>query len=125
MKRFGRVLRGLVGGRPSVSACDRVTIVVDNGYHPDIVQVPAGTPVQLRFDRRENNPCSESVVFASLGRSAQLPEGRTVSLDLPPLAAGTYGFACPNGLLRGELIVSLTIMDGREHATCGRRRSCT
>lgn len=102
-----------------------MTIVVDNGYHPETVRVPAGTPLHVRFDRRESTPCSESVVFASLGRSAQLPAGRTVSIDLPPLAAGTYEFACPNGLLRGALIAGVSITDGRERATSGRRRSST
>lgn len=90
--------------RPGSS--DRATIIVNNGYHPDIVRARAGTPLHLRFDRRESNPCSDSVVFAKLGTSAQLPEGLPVSVDLPPLEIGTYEFACPNGLVRGELIVS-------------------
>ena len=69
------------------------------------VVVDRGTPVRLAFRREEATPCSETVVFDSFGKSAQLPQGQIAPVELMPDEAGHFGFACQMGMYRGTLVV--------------------
>jgi len=80
-------------------------ILVKGGYTPDIIIVRAGKPVRLNFRREETALCSDKVVFADFGKSAELPAGQTVAVELMPKEPGEYVFACPMGMYRGRLIV--------------------
>lgn len=90
----------------SSSGYQEATILVKDGvYTPDTIVVDRGKPVRLTFRREEATPCSETVVFDSLGKSAQLPQGRLVPVELMPQEAGRFGFACQMSMYRGTLIV--------------------
>ncbi len=80
-------------------------ILVKGGYTPDTIVVRAGKPVRLNFRREETASCSDKVVFADFGKSAELPTGQTVPVEFLPTAPGEYAFACPMGMFRGRLIV--------------------
>ena len=80
-------------------------ILVKGGYTPDTIVVDAGAPVRLNFRREETAACSERVLFPAFGRSADLPEGEVVPIDLTPEQPGEYGFECGMGMLHGRLIV--------------------
>lgn len=80
-------------------------ILVKGGYAPDTIVVRAGEPVRLSFRREESSPCSEMVVFGDFGKSARLPEGDLVPVDLMPNEPGTFEFTCQMGMLRGRLVV--------------------
>jgi plastocyanin domain-containing protein len=80
-------------------------ILVKGGYTPDTIIVRAGRPVRLNFRREETASCSDKVVFADFDKSAELPTGETVAVELLPKQAGEYAFACPMGMFRGRLIV--------------------
>src|SRR4030095_10499280 len=41
----------------------RVDVTVRGGYHPDLIRVKQGVPVELVFDRRESGECTSRVVF--------------------------------------------------------------
>jgi plastocyanin domain-containing protein len=79
-------------------------VLVKGGYSPDTIVVRAGKPVRLTFRREESSSCSEMVVFGDFGKSARLPEGEAVPLELPPPKPGTYEFTCQMGMLRGRLV---------------------
>jgi plastocyanin domain-containing protein len=81
-------------------------IVVKGGYSPDTIQVEAGQPVRLMFNRQESGPCSEKVVLDAFGLSADLPEGEMVPVEFTPTTPGSYEFACQMGMLRGKVIVT-------------------
>ena len=49
-----------------------VTILVQGGYEPSTIEVDAGRPVRLTFDRRENNPCSDEVIVAARGSGVRI-----------------------------------------------------
>lgn len=83
-----------------------VRVRVRGGYHPDVVRAEAGVPIRLLFLREEPAGCSEQVVFPAFGRSATLPQGELVAVDLLPGTPGEYEFTCGMGVLRGRLIVS-------------------
>ncbi len=79
-------------------------ILVKGGYTPDTIIVRSGRPVRLNFRREETAGCSDKVIFGDLQKSADLPTGQTVSIELLPKEPGEYGFACPMGMFRGRLI---------------------
>ena len=82
-----------------------VGIHVRGGYQPNTIHVEAGVPLRLLFRREETSSCSEQVVFPAFGKSAMLPTGETVAVDLLPKTPGEYEFTCAMGMLHGWLIV--------------------
>ncbi len=86
------------------SGYQEVMILVAGGYTPDVIRVEAGKPVRLKFRREETASCSEMVIFPDFGKSAHLPSGELVSLELLPKTPGEYGFQCQMGMLHGRVI---------------------
>jgi plastocyanin domain-containing protein len=82
----------------------QVQIQVEGGYYPDTILVQAGRPLTLIFQRSDSNDCLAEVQFPAFGVRRSLPVGQQVSIDLPPLAAGEYGFACGMNMFRGRII---------------------
>ncbi len=87
------------------SGFQEAMILVKGGYAPDLIVADAGTPIRLTFLREESGACSERVVLADFHKSAELPEGQQVLIDLPATKAGEYLFQCGMGMLRGKLVV--------------------
>jgi plastocyanin domain-containing protein len=80
-------------------------ILVKGGYTPDTIIVRSGRPVRLNFRREEIASCSDKVIFADFQKSAELPTGQTVPVELMPKEPGEFEFGCPMGMFRGRLIV--------------------
>jgi plastocyanin domain-containing protein len=80
-------------------------VLVKGGYTPDVIVVQHGRPVRLNFRREESAACSEMVLFSDFGKSAKLPEGEIVPIELMPETPGEYAFTCQMGMLRGRLVV--------------------
>ncbi len=57
------------------------------------------------FLRQETASCSEMVLFPDFNKSARLPTGETVSVELVHEKPGEYDFQCQMGMLHGKLIV--------------------
>jgi plastocyanin domain-containing protein len=87
------------------SGYQEALILVKGGYTPDVIVVEHGRPVRLSFRREETAACSEMVIFSDFNKSAKLPTGVTVSIELMPEKPGAYEFACQMGMFRGRLIV--------------------
>lgn len=83
----------------------QVTIRVQSGYSPDVVEVALGQPVQLNFYRDETAGCSEELLLPDFGIRRELPAFQTTIIELRPAKAGTYAFTCGMGMLRGSLVV--------------------
>ncbi len=82
-----------------------VMVLVKGGYTPDTIVVRRGKPVRINFRREETASCSDKVIFADFNKSADLPTGEVVPVELLPNQPGEYGFACPMGMFRGRLVV--------------------
>ncbi len=80
-------------------------ILVKGGYAPDTILVRHGRPVRLNFRREETALCSDKVIFADFNKSAELPTGETVAVELLPKEPGEFQFACPMGMFRDRLVV--------------------
>jgi plastocyanin domain-containing protein len=87
------------------SGYQEAMVLVKGGYTPDVIVVQHGKPVRLNFRREETSACSEMVVLADFGKSARLPEGETVPVELLPERPGEYEFSCQMGMFRGKLVV--------------------
>jgi P-type Cu+ transporter len=83
-----------------------ITVRVEGTYQPDRIQVQAGVPVRLKFDRQETVGCSERVIFPDLQINRELPAYQTTILEFTPDKPGTYTFACGMNMYRGQLIVA-------------------
>jgi hypothetical protein len=65
----------------------------------------AKPPVTIIDPRAGHGPGIDKVVFADFQKSAELPTGQTVAVELLPTQPGEFGFGCPMGMFRGRLIV--------------------
>ena len=83
-----------------------VHIRVRAGYEPEKVVVSAGQTLRLSFRREDRLACTEQVVFPAFGKSATLPRGEEVAVELHPEEPGEYEFTCGMGMLRGTLVVT-------------------
>jgi len=100
-------LKRSVGFRASetTGGYQEAMVLVKGGYTPDTIIVRRGRPVRLNFRREETASCSDKVIFADFQKSADLPTGQTVAVELMPKEPGEFAFACPMGMFRGRLIV--------------------
>jgi Cu+-exporting ATPase len=90
----------------------RVEVTVRGGYHPDVIRVRQGLPVELVFDRQESGECTSRVVFGDFALSAALPAHERTTVRLTPGKAGSFGFACGMNMVHGTLLVDPTIDTG-------------
>ncbi len=88
--------------RPAEAA---LSVRVRGGYAPDVLYAPAGVPLRIGFLREESAPGSERVVFPEFGKSAMLPRGELVTVELPAAQPGRYEFTCALNVLHGTLVV--------------------
>lgn len=82
-----------------------VTVTVKGGYSPDLIEVTAGMPVRISFDRQESGDCSSRVVFPDYRINQVLPANETTVVEFVPETPGEYVFACGMNMLRGRINV--------------------
>lgn len=86
------------------SSMPEITVIVNGGYSPATIKVPAGRPVRLVFDRQETSGCSEEIVFPDFGIKRFLPAFKRTTIEITAPAPGTYEFTCGMSMLRGRLV---------------------
>lgn len=59
----------------------------------------------MNFRRVETASCFDKVIFADFQKSAELPTGQTVAVELMPKSLGEFDFGCPMGMFRGKSVV--------------------
>lgn len=89
----------------SASGYQEAKVLVKGGYSPDTIVVQKGKPVRFEFLRKEKASCSEMVVFPDFQKSAMLPVGKPITVELLPTESGTYPFTCQMGMYKGTMIV--------------------
>lgn len=82
-----------------------IPIVIENTrFVPNVVSIPADTPVRLVVDRREAGACSDQIALPQLGVLQNLAPNATTVVELPATSAGTYTLTCGMGMMDGLLI---------------------
>ena len=91
------------------AAADRFDIkVTDKGFEPDDVNVPAGRPVTLVFERKTDQTCAKQVVLKLADGSKierDLPLGKPVEISTTFPTAGKLGYACGMDMIKGTITV--------------------
>ena len=83
-----------------------LVITVENGtYSPSRIKVSTGEPVEIKFIRKDQSPCSETLLIPDLQISDTLPLNKLKTIQLPALAAGEYAFHCQMQMYRGQIAV--------------------
>lgn len=90
---------------PGSEGTAEILVRVRGGYHPDVVHARADQPIRMAFLREETASCSERVVFPAFGKSATLPRGQRIVVELPASPPGTYEFSCAFDMLHGSLVL--------------------
>ncbi len=85
---------------------DVIKITVEDGiYQPSRIKLPADTEITLEFNRKDETPCAEMVIFPELDISESLPINKTKTIKLKKLKKGSYQFHCQMQMYKGELHV--------------------
>lgn len=79
-----------------------VDVAIDLGYNPNVVRAKAGIPIEITFARGDG--CYAEIVFPDFGVYEDLTQG-PVTITLPALEAGTYGWSCGMQMAYGAIIV--------------------
>jgi len=87
------------------AGAQEVTVTVDGGYAPSVIEVEAGRLVRLHFDRRDRGSCTEEVVLPDFGIRRFLPTGTTTTVEFTAGTPGSYAFSCGMGMVHGQLRV--------------------
>ncbi|MDR0298377.1 MAG: cupredoxin domain-containing protein, partial [Streptococcaceae bacterium] len=80
----------------------QVAVSVDGGYQPSVINLKAGIPSVLTFNRKDPSSCLDHVVFSDFGINAALPEHADVPINLAALTPGEYNFACGMNMFHGK-----------------------
>ncbi len=80
-----------------------VTVRVEGGYSPSVIEVPAGRTVRMTLDRREDNPCSDELVIPAFGIRRDLPAFKKTVIEFTA-TPGTHEFKCGMGMLHGSIV---------------------
>ena len=100
------VLRPSRGTRAELAdGVQKVDVVVKGHYRPDVIVARRGIPLRLSFIRREDDVCSERVIFAGFKINRYLPPFATTEVEILPDHTGDFLFTCQMGMYHGRLLV--------------------
>ncbi len=80
-------------------------VVVDRGYTPSRIELVTGVPTTLRFERRDNDACTEMLVSELWPNAHRLVGHGETEVRFTPQRSGRFAFTCGMGMYSGELLV--------------------
>jgi hypothetical protein len=84
-----------------------ITVKVDSGYSPNVIQVKKGVPLTITFDRRSTFKCSKKVQFPAISTvMTVMPDNgkATVIVPIPAQAGQTIEFMCGMKMIKGKIV---------------------
>jgi plastocyanin domain-containing protein len=88
-----------------VDGTQTVEITVNGGYQPRVVQLKAGMPAKLIFDRQDPSSCLEEVQLPDFGVSQTLPVGQKTEINIGPQQPGQYKYTCGMQMFSGQVVI--------------------
>jgi len=83
-----------------------ITVFVENGtYQPAYISLLENKALKIKFIRKDESPCSATVIFPDLEISADLPINKEFSVQLPAMKKGEYAFHCQMKMYSGKVVV--------------------
>ena len=80
----------------------RATVVINDGYTPNKVNVQAGKPLELTFESKGDG-CANTVSIPALKQSFTLQNGEKKTLTFTPKKGQAIAFVCGMGMYRGQI----------------------
>ena len=80
-------------------------ITVRGVYTPAVIEAELGKPIKINFTRKESADCSRFVNFPDFKIRKELPENKTITIELDPKRKGEFIFTCDMSMYQGKLIV--------------------
>jgi len=94
-----------VRARRLADGTQEARVVVDRGYVPSRIDLEAGVPATMRFERREDDPCTEMLVSELWPNAHRLVAHGETAIRFTPQRPGRFVFTCGMGMYSGELVV--------------------
>lgn len=101
----GRSRAGARRARRLADGTQEARVIVEGGYRPSHIELEAGIPATLRFERREDDPCTELLVSELWPSAHRLVAHGETEVRFTPQRPGRYAFTCGMGMYSGELLV--------------------
>lgn len=87
------------------SGVQKIEIVVDGGYKPEIVRLKAGIPAELTFLRKSTSSCFDEVLLPDFGQQAKLPVNQPYTFKVQPDKTGSFTYSCGMHMFFGRIEV--------------------
>lgn len=88
-----------------IAVSDSVDIIVDGGYNPEVISIPAGKVTKLNFLRNDQNSCLEEVVLPDFKIKKTLPLNQKITIEITPQKKGEYKYSCGMNMFHGKIVV--------------------
>jgi plastocyanin domain-containing protein len=79
--------------------------VMDTGFAPASIIIPAGKPVTLVVTRKTDQTCAKEIVFPDQGIRKPLPLNKAVEISLPASPKREMTFVCGMSMISGKVLV--------------------
>jgi len=86
--------------------------IINTAFVPQVVEIPADTPVRLVVDRQEDVACSDQIFLPQLDILVDLAPNGVTNVDIPATPAGAYTLTCGMSMMQGQLLVGGTAGSG-------------
>lgn len=93
------------GMASEANGVQKIEIVVDGGYKPELVRLKAGVPAQLTFLRKSSSSCFDEVLLPDFGQQAKLPVGQPFTFEIMPAKPGSFTYSCGMHMFFGKIEV--------------------
>ena len=88
-----------------IDGVQTIEIMVDGGYLPRTVQLKAGVPAKLVFNRKDPSACLEEVLLPDFGVSKALVLGQKTEISIDPSEVGDFKYTCGMHMFSGKVVV--------------------
>ena len=89
----------------AVAVENETTITVLGGYNPDVIKIKKGTPVTLKFYRKDESSCLEEVVIPDFNIREHLALNEVTEIVINPKEVGEYEISCGMNMFHGKIKV--------------------
>jgi len=84
----------------------KIQILVEGGYKPEVIRLKAGMPAELTFLRKSASSCFDEVLLPDFGKQAALPVNEPYTFTIKPDKPGTFTYSCGMHMFFGKIEVS-------------------
>lgn len=88
-----------------IDGVQKIEIIVDGGYKPEVVRLKAGIPAEVTFLRKSSSSCFDEVLLPDFGQQAKLPVNAPYTFNINPVRAGSFTYSCGMHMFFGSIEV--------------------